>query len=126
MKKVKFNHFGQEQEIYFNIARLAEVEKLTGHSIGYVIKNQDLDINSLAAWLMVGLRHDGGTRKNQQYYLDELQRAIENGVDINDIQQTVIKAIAGSGILGKQAYYQMFPEEKTAKVKKELEVAEKN
>ena len=126
MKKVKCKHFGQEQEIYFNNARLAEVEKLTGHSIGYDIKDQDLDINSLAAWLMVGLRHDGGTRKNQQYYLDELQRAIENGVDINDIQQTVIKAIAGSGILGKQAYYQMFPEEKTAKVKKELEIAEKN
>lgn len=120
MKKIKVDFFGKEEEIYFNIARIMEVEKVTGLSIGQIVNNQQLNITTLASLLMVGMKHTG-YKKNLMGWAEAIEEAINSGVEITDIQVAAVKALIGSGVLGKAAYYSVFPEELTPETKAEIE-----
>lgn len=124
MKNIDFDYFGENQYIYFNIQRLMEIERITGKSTGDIIKNQDLNFNILTVLLSVGLKHHG--IKNPQWYAEKLQVLLDNGMNIEELSIGVVKALIGSGIIGKAAYYSAFPEEKTKAKEKELEEFEKN
>lgn len=112
MKKIDFEVFGPGQYLYFDIGRLIQVESLTGKSAGDIIKNQDLNLGILTALLSIGLRHHG--IKNPQWYATKMQELIDEGHELDEFTQPVVKAIAGSGILGKEVYYAVFPEEAPA------------
>ena len=44
-----------------------------------------------------------------------MQELIDQGHEMEEFVQPVVKAIAGSGILGKEVYYAIFPEEDPSK-----------
>ena len=126
MKKVPFEYFGAGQEIYFNIERLIQFESISKRPIGTVISTEALDITNLTILISVGLRHYGN--KNPQYYAQELQRLIDaEECDIQDMQMDIVKALAGSGALGKEAKLLFFPDEFTKKEQEQIaEEARKN
>ena len=71
----------------------------------------------------IGLRRYG--RRSTQFYADRLQELFDSGeVELNDIMMPIVKAITGSGILGKKAYFMAFPEEKTPEDDAEIEAEE--
>lgn len=124
MKKIDMEPFGEGQQIWFNIGRLRRVEEILKQPIGEILKNlSSLSLKSLIVLLMVGMRQHG--TYNEQYYEDKIDKAMDAGYALGDVQYCVLKAIASSGIMGKAAYYQYFPEELTPSEDKEIE-AEKN
>lgn len=100
MKKIDFEVFGPGQYLYFDIGRLIQVENLTGKSAGDIIRNQELNLGILTALLSIGLRQHG--IKNPQWYANKMQELIDQGHEMEEFVQPVVKAIAGSGILGKK------------------------
>ena len=124
MKKIDFDLFGPGQYIYFDIGRLIQVENVSGRSAGDIIKNQDLNLGILTVLFSVGLRHHG--IKKPQWYAEKMQELVDEGHEMEEFTQPVVKAVAGSGILGKAVYYAVFPEELTDSKKEELAAAEKN
>lgn len=113
MKKIDFEVFGPGQYLYFDIGRLIQVENITGKSAGDIIRNQELNLGILTALLSIGLRQHG--IKNPQWYANKMQELIDQGHEMEEFVQPVVKAIAGSGILGKEVYYAIFPEEDPGK-----------
>lgn len=123
-KKIDIVPFGIGQQIWFSIDRLARVEELLKKPIGDIIQESEkLSLNNMLILLQVGMRQNG--EKSKQYYEQKIEEAIENGFNIIDIQTCVLKAVAGSGIMGKAFYFQMFPEELTTVDKAAIE-EEKN
>lgn len=124
MKKVDILAFGEGQQVWFNIARLKKVEEKLKKPIGDILQNTDkLSLTNLIVLLQAGMSQNGD--RGEQYYTSKIDEALENGFSIIDIQLAVVKAIAGSGLLGEGFYYQMFPEELTEEKVKEIN-AEKN
>ena len=97
---IRFNFFGAEDQIYFNIARLQELEAVTGKTINGILSS-DLSITLLVQGLMVGLRHVNGNRP-EQFYVQKIEEYMEGGGSVTDLWEAVTKALAASGILGKQ------------------------
>jgi hypothetical protein len=124
MKKIPFELFGAGQEIYFDIGRFAAIESMAKKSIGEVIGDEALNISNTAILLSAGLRHYG--QKNPQWYLEKMQELLDAGHEMEEIQTPLMKAIAGSGILGRAIYLTVFPEEKTAADEKKLAAERKN
>lgn len=118
MKKVAYEFFGEGQNIYFTIGRLAMVENITKTSAGEIVAEEKLNINHLAALLSVGLSHH--QEKTPVWYMDKIQELLDEGKTIEEIQYPVIKALAGCGILGRAFYYHFFPEELTEEEKAKL------
>lgn len=122
MKKIDIEFFGIGQQIWFNIGRLKRIEEILKKPIGAVLQESDqLSLSNLIVFLQVGMSQLGN--KPAQYFEQKIDEALDNGASIVDIQQCVLKAVAGSGLLGKEYYYQMFPEERLADAQA---VAEKN
>lgn len=120
MKKIPINAFREGQEIYFDIGRLSKLEAVLGKPIGSIVGEQSLSITNLCGLLSVGLAHYGHSG-DINYYKKAIQDALENGHDLAEIQGAVVKALVGSRVLGNQAYYALWPEEKTDRVQKKIE-----
>lgn len=110
MKQIPFELFGPGQYLYFDIGRLIQAENLTGKSAGEIIQGQTLNLSLMTALFSVGLRHHG--IKNPQWYADKMQELITEGHEMQEFTEPLVKAIVGSGILGRAVYYAVFPEEK--------------
>ena len=113
MKKVDFEYFAPGQYIYYDVGRIMQIENLLKKGIGEIAGEQALNM------LAVGLRHHGF--KSPDTIAPLLQKAMDDGVDIQDVQIPVVKALAASGALGKKVYYQIFPEELTEDKEAELQ-----
>lgn len=125
-KYIAFDVFKPGQNLHLTIGRLADVEALLGKGIGDVLRlNNNLNLTFLAAFLSVGLRDDNGN-KPMAYYFQAIEKALEEGHTIQEIQEPVFNAIVSTGILGKKLYLEVFPEKKTEKLEKEAEKEEKN
>lgn len=123
---IAFDVFKPGQTLHLTIGRLADVETMLGKPIGDVLKlNQGLNLSALAAFLSAALRDDNGV-KAPAFYLDQIQKALEEGHTMEEIQLPVFKAIVSTGILGKKLYLEVFPEKKTEKLEKSAEEEEKN
>lgn len=123
---IAFDVFKPGQTLRLTIGRLADVETMTGKPIGNLLRlDQGLNLNALSALLSAALRDDNGV-KPTAYYLEEIQKALEAGHTIQEIQEPVFKAIVSTGILGKKLYLQLFPEKQTEALRKEAEEEEKN
>ena len=124
MKKIDIPVFGEGQQIWFNIGRLRRVEELLKCPIGSILQDTDkLSLKNLLVLLSVGMSQNGN--KSEQYWAEKIDKALEDGYSIIDIQLPVIKAIAASGLLGAGTYYQLFPDEMTEEAKEAVE-KEKN
>ena len=105
MKKIDFEVFDPGQYLYFDIGRLIQVENITGKSAGDIIRNQELNLGILTALLSIGLRQHG--IKNPQWYATKMQELIDQGHEMEEFVQPVVKA--------KEVYYAIFPEEDPGK-----------
>ena len=124
MKKIDIKAFGEGQQIWFNIGRLRRVEDMLKCPIGEVLQDADkLSLKNLLVLLSVGMSQNGN--KTEQYYAEKIDEAMENGYSIADIQLPVVKAVAASGILGVEAYYQLFPDELADEQKADIEYEKK-
>lgn len=119
MKRIKCNLFGEGQYIYFNIGRLAELEKALKKPIIQVLQDGALGINEILECYAVGMQQE--RRQNTAWYAQKIQELVEQGVTFETLTTPILKALIGSGILGKKAYFMAFPDEMTAKDKEELE-----
>ena len=69
---------------------------------------------------MIGLAHH--KKHNELWYAEQIQQKLDEGASLEeDFVVPAVKAIAGSGILGKAAYYGAFPEELTKKAEQDLD-----
>lgn len=57
MKKVPFEVFGEGQYMYFNIARLMQLEQACGEGISKIVSKQELNLTVLTHILVIGLAH---------------------------------------------------------------------
>lgn len=110
--EIVFDHFGEDQRIYFDIGRLAALEKLMGTSIQKIIAEGNVGINFVLFGLTVGLGHHYGNRSAIQRKLEEYFAA---GGDLNEIAATIVRAVVASGIFGKEESADLEPDEKNAR-----------
>lgn len=111
MKKIDFEFFGPGQQIYFDVGRIMQVENVLKKGIGEIVQEQQLNMSTLCVLISIGLRHYG--MKRPQDIANKLQVMLDEGLEIEEMQIPVAKALAASGALGKLMYYQLFPEELT-------------
>lgn len=123
MKQVKCDLFGKGEYIFFNIGRLSRLESELGKPI-VTLLNGNIGITETIAAYKIGLAHMD-KKRTTVWYEEKMQALLEEGVTLDAIMMPVLKAIIGSGIAGKAAYFEAFPEEMTAKDKKDLEVEAK-
>ena len=122
MRKIEFEYFAPGQYIYYDVGRIIQIENLLKKGIGEIASEQTLNMSTLCVMLAVGLRHHGV--KSPDAIAPLLQKAMDDGVEIQDMQIPVVKALAASGKLGKKVYYQIFPEELTEDKEAELQKEE--
>lgn len=99
-KTVPFELFGPNQYIYFDVLRLAELEKALGVSIIKLIADQDVSISFCIAALTVGLKHHYH-KATPTFYAEKMEEFFESGGTIQDVAVPIIKAIVKSGLFGK-------------------------
>lgn len=122
MKKIDFEFFAPGQQIYFDVSRIMQVENVLKKGVGEIVMEQSLNMGTLCVLLSIGLRHYG--LKNPEKVAKKLQTLLDEGVEIEEIQMPVAKALVASGALGKKVYYQLFPEELTEAKAEALEKEE--
>lgn len=120
MQKVPFELFGEGQYLYFNVARLAQLEQACGCGISNIVSKQELNLGVLIKIFMIGLGQH--KKQNELWYAQRMQELLDDGASLEEeFYIPAVKAIAGSGILGKAAYYAAFPEELTDKAAQDVE-----
>lgn len=122
MKKIDFEFFAPGQQIYFDVSRIMQVENVLKKGVGEIVMEQNLNMGTLCVLLSIGLRHYG--LQNLEKVAKKLQTLLDEGVEIEEIQMPVAKALVASGALGKKVYYQLFPEELTEAKSEALEKEE--
>lgn len=122
MKKIDFEFFAPGQQIYFDVSRIMQVENVLKKGVGEIVMEQSLNMGTLCVLLSIGLRHYG--LQNPEKVAKKLQTLLDEGVEIEEIQMPVAKALVASGALGKKVYYQLFPEELTEAKSEALEKEE--
>lgn len=124
MKKITCDVFNTGETIYFTIGRIAELEQLWGEPIFKAVQAGVMTFNQLITAFVVGMKHEG-RKRDYIYYQEKLQQLFDDGsVQYADLVQLIVKALIGSGVFGKKAYYASFPEEADEKAQSEVEAEE--
>jgi hypothetical protein len=100
-KSIPFEVLGPNQFIMFDIQRLAELEKAMGQTITSIANRQDVGVNFCLTALPIGMKQH--YRPNTEFYAQRIQEHLDNGGTIDDFAVPLVKAIAASGIFGKEA-----------------------
>lgn len=108
MKIIECNYFGKGQYIYFNISRLAQLEQAIGTKAMELITTVP-GLTELLHAFSIGLAHE--QRRPIEWYANRIDELLEEGVTFDELSLCVMKALIGSGLLGKKAYAMAFPEE---------------
>ena len=101
-KAIPFELFEANQTIYFNILRLAELEKALDMPINSIVTKQETGISFCLAALRVGMKHHY-RKENKEFYADKLETHFDNGGTLEEIIIPIIRAIMASGVFGKEA-----------------------
>lgn len=101
-KEIPFELFANNQTIYFDITRLAEMEKRLGCSIIDTIKKGDAGVNFCIAGISVGLRHHYH-KATPEDYVKLMEKYLDDGGTLDKMAIPIIQAIVASGILGREA-----------------------
>lgn len=120
MKKVLCTLFGENEYIFFDVGRLAQLEMLEGRSFADLLIDGKLSLNTILNAYSVGMAQH--KRRPPQWYAEKLQELVEQGITYIDFAEPVMKALIASGMFGKDAYYQAFPEELTEDAETEIEI----
>lgn len=124
MKKITCDVFNTGETIYFTIGRIAELEQLWGEPIFKAVQTGAMTFQQLITAFVVGMKHEG-RKRDYIYYQEKLQQLFDEGeVQYLDLVQLIVKALIGSGVFGKAAYYASFPEEADEKAQSEVEAEE--
>lgn len=99
-RTIPFDHFGAGQTIYFDIIRLAELEKVLGDSIINVVRRQDAGINFCIAGCLIGLKHHY-TRPTAALMAEQIEEYLDNGGNLDELALPIVQAILATGIFGK-------------------------
>ncbi len=100
IRSVPFELFAPNQCIYFDIARLAMLEKALGEPIPKIIANSEAGITFCLHGLTVGLKHHYA-KASPQFFAEKLSVYFESGGSIEKVAVPIIEAIVVSGIFGK-------------------------
>ncbi len=123
--QVDLDYLEPGETIYFTVDRIMQLEQLTKKSISEIV-NQSFSMNDLVACLLVGTRHYR-TKKNGMrqgaFFIGKIQAALGEGSSFDELTEPVVKALVGSGILGKKAVYAMFPELALDEMEEEVDEA---
>lgn len=98
-RSVPFEHFKEGEYIYFDVARLAELEERMGESIVGLFRKNVTSIKLCVNGILVGLKHHYPTAKPSEI-MDLIQEHFDKGGCIDDIATPIIKAIMDTGIFG--------------------------
>lgn len=124
MKRVKCDLFGENEYIFFNVARLMQLEKALDCKITELV-SRVMGLSEMMTAYEIGLAHEG-KKRNQLWYAQKVDELFEEGVTFDDLLLPVTKALIASGIAGPQVYAAVFPDEVSDEEKEELALAEKN
>ena len=100
IKSVPFELFAQNQYIYFDIVRLAMLEKALGEPIPKIVANSEAGINFCLNGLTIGLKHHY-SKASPQLFANKLSDYFDAGGSIEKVALPIIEAIVLSGIFGK-------------------------
>ena len=100
-KTIPFELFEENQTIYFDILRLAELEKALGDSIINVVRKQDAGINFCLAGLTVGLKHHYH-KATPAVMAEKIENYLDEGGTLDELATPIVMAIVASGIFGRQ------------------------
>ena len=121
MKVLSCNYFGTNETIYFNVKRLAELETAINKPIMSMISTGNLSLFDMIQIYTIGMQHIDNGRRTQDFYEEEIQELIDSDeYELNDFIQTAVKVLLASGVFGKKAYYNAFPNEVTPAVEKKI------
>jgi hypothetical protein len=101
-KTIPFELFEKGQEIYFDIPRLAELEKAVGLPINMIVTKQETGIGFCLIALRIGLKHHY-RKATEDFYAEKMETHFDNDGTLEDIIIPIIRAIMASGIFGKEA-----------------------
>ncbi|MEA4835369.1 MAG: hypothetical protein VB133_09555 [Anaeromusa sp.] len=99
-KTVPFEFFGENQTIYFDVLRIAELEDRMKESI-YEIMNKSGGMKLAVAGLTIGLRHHY-PKITPAFVIEKMEEHFEHGGTLEELVLPVAKAISESGIFGKK------------------------
>ena len=97
---IPFEFFAKGQTIYFDILRLAELEKMLGDSILQIMRRADAGVTFVLAGLTVGLQHEY-PQNTRAAVLEKLEQYFETGGTLDEVATPIVRAIVASGIFGK-------------------------
>jgi hypothetical protein len=99
-KTIPFDLFKEQQTIYFDIARLGQLEDILGDSIVTIMRTRNAGVKFCMAGLTVGLQHEY-PKATVGTYEDLVDAYFDNGGTIDQLSVPIIRAIMVSGIFGK-------------------------
>jgi len=100
-KSIPFEIIEKNQTIYFDILRLAELERLLGKQITDIVHSGDAGINFCLAGMQAGLKHHY-FNSAPSFYAEKIGEFIDKGGKLDDVAIPIIRAIMASGIFGKE------------------------
>ncbi len=121
MKVLSCNYFGNNETIYFNVKRLAELETAINKPIMSMMSTGNLSLFDMIQVYTIGMQHIDNGRRTQGFYEENIQELIDSEeYELTDFIQTAVKVLLASGVFGKKAYYSAFPNEVTPTVEKKI------
>ena len=121
MKVLSCNYFGNNETIYFNVKRLAELETAINKPIMSMMATGNLSLFDMIQVYTIGMQHIDNGRRTQGFYEEKIQELIDSEeYELTDFIQTAVKVLLASGVFGKKAYYSAFPNEVTPTVEKKI------
>lgn len=121
MKVLSCNYFGNNETIYFNVKRLAELETAINKPIMSMMSTGNLSLFDMIQVYTIGMQHIDNGRRTQGFYEENIQELIDSEeYELTDFIQTAVKVLLASGVFGKKTYYSAFPNEVTPTVEKKI------
>ena len=101
-KTIQFELFAPNQTIYFDILRLAELEKALGMPINAIVTKQETGIGFCLTALRIGMKHHY-RKGTDDFYAEKIEKHFEDDGTLEEILVPIIRAIMASGVFGKEA-----------------------
>jgi len=98
---VPFGLFDRERRLRFDVNALCDIEDALGESVGTAFTDGKAGIKTLRTLLWAGLKWEDRTLTPQKVG-DLLNAYLENGGTIDVVGDTVGRALATSGLIGKE------------------------
>ena len=101
LKKMPFDLFGENHEIYYNTQRLVELETAAGMSVLKLLRGMDITISFCVSALQIGLKHVY-PKATPLFFQLQIDKYLDGGGSLNGLAEPIVKAIAATGIWGAE------------------------